>query len=112
VAPWPRRRPSVWFLSAPRSRGHGPRLRRFQDDAPSPPPPRRFIDGAHDGTAGGNAVAILSRGGATVQAVPSGPTGGQTGGIMAVIDAMFEQDAFTGLTTENRAKRDRALAGV
>ncbi len=44
--------------------------------------------------------------------IPSGPTGGQTGGIMAVIDALFEQDALAGLTTENRAKRDRALAGV
>jgi hypothetical protein len=31
---------------------------------------------------------------------------------MAVIDALFEQDALAGLTTENRAKRDRALAGV
>ena len=70
----------------------------------------RYINGAHDGTAGGNAVAILSRGGATVQAVPSGPTGGQAGGIMAVIDALFEQDAFAGLTTTHRSRRQRSVA--
>jgi subtilisin-like proprotein convertase family protein len=33
----------------------------------------RFIDGNHDGVAGGNAIAILSKSGATVQAVPAGP---------------------------------------
>jgi hypothetical protein len=90
----------------PSSRGHGPRWSRFQDDAPSPPPPRRFIDGTHDGTAGGNAVAILSRGRATVQAIPSGTTGG----ILAVIDALFEQDAFAGSTTAHRSRRQRSLA--
>jgi hypothetical protein len=31
---------------------------------------------------------------------------------MVVIDALFEQDAFVGLTTAHRAKRDRALAGA
>jgi len=33
----------------------------------------RYIDGNHDGVAGGNAVAILSNGGAHVNAVPAGP---------------------------------------
>ncbi len=33
----------------------------------------RFIDGNHDGVAGGNAVAILKKGGVTINAVPAGP---------------------------------------
>ena len=36
----------------------------------------RLIDGNHDGTAGGNAIAILAKGGATIDAVPAGPLGG------------------------------------
>ncbi len=33
----------------------------------------RYIDGNHDGVAGGNAVAILKKGGVTINAVPAGP---------------------------------------
>ncbi len=33
----------------------------------------RYIDGNHDGVAGGNAVAILKKGGVTIDAVPAGP---------------------------------------
>jgi len=35
----------------------------------------RFIDGNHDGVAGGNAVAIIRKSGVTVEAVPAGPLG-------------------------------------
>ncbi len=60
----------------------------------------RFIDGGRTGTAGSNGVAILSRGGASVEALLAGTTGGQAGGIMAVVDALFERDGLAGLTTE------------
>lgn len=33
----------------------------------------RLIDGNHDGTAGGNAVAVLSKAGVTIDAIPGGP---------------------------------------
>ncbi len=65
----------------------------------------RFIDGARTGTAGSNGVAILSRGGASVEAVAAGAAGGQAGGIMAIVDALFERNAFAGLTTAHRARR-------
>jgi hypothetical protein len=64
----------------------------------------RLIDGDHNGTPGGNAVAILSRGGASIQAIASGTTGGQSVGIMAIVDALFEQDALAGLTKTRWAR--------
>ena len=33
----------------------------------------RYIDGNHDGVAGGNAVAVIKKGGVTINAVPAGP---------------------------------------
>jgi hypothetical protein len=63
----------------------------------------RLIDGDHNGTPGGNAVAILSRGGASIEAIASGTTSGRDVGIMAIVDALFEQDALTGLTTAHTA---------
>jgi hypothetical protein len=36
----------------------------------------RLIDGDHNGTLGGNAMAILPRGGAVIKAIASGVTGG------------------------------------
>jgi hypothetical protein len=65
----------------------------------------RFIDGAGTGTPGSNAVAILSRGGASVQAVAAEASSGQNAGIMAIVDALLEQDAIAGLTTKLRAQR-------
>jgi hypothetical protein len=65
----------------------------------------RWIDGDHDGTAGGDAVAILSRGGAAIQAIASEATGGQDAGLMAILDANFDEDALSGLTTARRARR-------
>ena len=65
----------------------------------------RLIDGDHNGTPGGNAVAILSRGGASIEAIASGTTSGRDVGIMAIVDALFEQNALAGLTTAHRARR-------
>ena len=65
----------------------------------------QLTDGDRYGTAGGNAVGSLSRRGASVQAVTAGAAGGPAGGIMAIVDALFERDAFAGLTTAGRARR-------
>jgi hypothetical protein len=70
----------------------------------------RFIDGAHNGTPDSNAVAILSRGGASVEAIASGNPGGQDAGIMAIVDALFEQDAFARLAIAQRPRRRRPSA--
>ncbi len=59
----------------------------------------RLIDDDHNGTPGGDAVATLSRRGASIEAIASGTTGGRDAGIMAIVDALFEQDALAGLTT-------------
>jgi hypothetical protein len=55
----------------------------------------RFIDGGHTGTAGGNAVAILSRGGVAIDAMTPGTTGGQAFGIAAVVDTLLEAGDLT-----------------
>src|SRR5262249_16879958 len=65
---------------------------------------RRLIVGDHNSTPGGNAVAILSWGGAAIEAIASGTATGQNVGIMA-IDALLEQDALAGLTTARRPQR-------
>ena len=65
----------------------------------------RLIDDDHNGTPGGNAVAILSRRGASIEAIASGTADGQNVGIMAIVDALFEQDALAGLTRKLRARR-------
>jgi hypothetical protein len=70
----------------------------------------RFVDGGHTGQPSSNAVAFLSRGGATVEAFTPGITGGQRVGIMAVVDALFEQDAFDGWTTAHRQRPQRLPA--
>jgi hypothetical protein len=72
----------------------------------------RYIDGAHRRTPGSNAVAILSRGGAAVEAVAGGATGGQAVAIMGVVDALLEQDGFAGLTMAHRGRRDQVLARI
>ena len=65
----------------------------------------RSIDGDRNGTPGGNAGAVLTRGGASVQAIASGAAGGRDVGIMAIVDALFERDALAGLTTSHRPRR-------
>jgi hypothetical protein len=70
----------------------------------------RLIDGDHNGTPGGNAVAILSRGGASIEAITPGTPSGPNVGIMVIVDALFEQDAFAELTAAIRPGRGRAAA--
>jgi hypothetical protein len=70
-----------------------------------PDGPGRSIDGDHDGTPGGDAVAVLSRRGASIEAITPGTPSGQNTGIMAIVDALFEQDALAGLMTARRARR-------
>jgi hypothetical protein len=67
----------------------------------------RLIDGDHDGQAGGNAVAILSRGGASIAAIPLGSTGVPNGVSAATVDALLELDAFAGVTRSHSRRRDR-----
>jgi hypothetical protein len=74
-------------------------------------PSGRYIDGADTGAPGSNAVAMLSRGGASVEAVAAEASSGQNVGIMAVVDALFEQDAFARLTASHRTRRGRLAAG-
>ena len=50
-------------------------------------------------------MAILSRGGASIEAIALGTTGGPDAGIMAIGDALFERDALAGLTTAYRSRR-------
>ena len=44
----------------------------------------RFIDGDHDGTAGGNAIVVITRGGASIEARTSAAADVQAGGIMVI----------------------------
>jgi hypothetical protein len=69
----------------------------------------RYIDGGRKGTPGSNAVAILSRGGATVEAVASGMTGGRDVGDMAVIDS-FRTRCPAGLRAAYRLRRGRPVS--
>jgi hypothetical protein len=70
----------------------------------------RLIDGNHNGTPGGDAVAILSRRGASIEAITPGTPSGQNAGIMAIVDALFEQDALAELTAATRPGRGRVAA--
>ena len=70
----------------------------------------RDIDGARTGHPGGNAIAILSRVGATVEAIASRNTGSRDVGIMAIADALLEQDAFGGLPAQSTILREETLS--
>jgi RHS repeat-associated protein len=69
----------------------------------------RFIDGDDNGSAGSNAIVILSRRGVDIDAVVSGTTGTQTVGIEAVVDALFELDEMVGVTPALRDRRNVRL---
>lgn len=62
----------------------------------------RLIDGDHNGTAGGNAIAILSKKSVTIDAVPLARTSGKTA-ASAVVDALLERDDLAGLKPARRA---------
>jgi hypothetical protein len=64
-----------------------------------------LVDSDHNGTPGGNAVTILSRRGASIEASTPGTPSVQNAGIMAIVDALFEQDALAGPTNAHRARR-------
>jgi hypothetical protein len=65
----------------------------------------RYIDDGHNGTAGGNAVAIFSRGGAAIEAMTSETTGPQTVAIAAIVDALFQHDELAGVMPVHRSRR-------
>jgi hypothetical protein len=72
----------------------------------------RFIDGDDNGSAGSNAIVILSRRGVDIDAVVSGTSGGQNVGIMAIVDALFDQDALAGVMTAHPSRRERSTAST
>ncbi len=70
----------------------------------------RLIDGNHDGQAGGNAVAILTRGGAKVDVVPLAQASPETiNPEFAMVDALLERNALAGMTRTIRGHLDRGL---
>ncbi len=64
---------------------YGTGARRLQDSY------RRPIDGDHNGVAGGNAIAILSKGGTTIDALPLARPFGPSARLTAV-DAIIERE--------------------
>jgi hypothetical protein len=58
---------------------------------------------------GGNAVAILSRGGVVIDAMNLGTTGTQPVAIAAVVDALFERDEPAGAVPAHRGRRELRL---
>jgi len=66
----------------------------------------RLIDGDHNGTAGGNAIAILSKKGVTVNAVELFRTHSQSTTTTAVIDALLERGELAALRHSLRARRE------
>jgi len=69
----------------------------------------RLIDGDHNGTAGGNAIAILSKTGATVDAVELVRTQSRPATTSAVVDALLERGELAGLRNALRARREGRL---
>jgi hypothetical protein len=68
----------------------------------------RLIDGDRNGQPGGNAVAVLSRGGVSMTALAVGPTGAANGGVIAAtVDALMELNALAGAVPSQRAGRKR-----
>jgi hypothetical protein len=65
----------------------------------------RYIDGDHNGTPGGNAVAVITKHGATIDAVSSGTAAVQTIAMSAIVDALFDRDEVVGLFSAHRDRR-------
>ena len=57
----------------------------------------RYIDGADNGGSGSNTIVVLSRGGATIDAVVLGTASRSRVPILAVVDALLDRDALVGL---------------
>ncbi len=70
----------------------------------------RLIDGDDNGQPGGNAIAMLSRGGVTIDAVASAQTSlHATTLLSAVVDALLERNALAGMTRTTRGHLDYGL---
>jgi hypothetical protein len=70
----------------------------------------RAIDGDHNGTPGGNAVAIISRRGVTIDAVSLAQTGGQQfRPALTMVDALLERNALAGVTRTGRRSLEHRL---
>jgi hypothetical protein len=65
----------------------------------------RYIDGADNGAAGSNAIAILSSGGATIEAITLVPGAGPIT-LLAMVDAALESDDL-GAVAESRFRATR-----
>jgi hypothetical protein len=63
----------------------------------------RLIDGDHNGTPGGNAIAILSKNRVTIDALPLGRTSGQTA-ASTVVDVLLEREDLGGLKHAYRVR--------
>jgi len=70
----------------------------------------RLIDGDHNGTAGGNAVAILSNRGVKIDAVEQAQTKAAQRASAAVIDALLANGQLADLRRTARARREGRLA--
>ena len=68
----------------------------------------RLIDGDHNGTAGGDAIAIISKRGATVDAEAAARTSGRIVAISA-LDALLEDDGIPRSRRPTRTRRDAGL---
>ena len=69
----------------------------------------RLIDGNRDGQPGGNAVAVLGRGGATISAVVYQGMGTVPSFEPSAVDALLEQEDPTGWRPSARAKHSRTI---
>jgi hypothetical protein len=67
----------------------------------------RTIAAIQSATLGRNAVVILSRSGATTGTSPATATPQRPGGIPAVIDKLFQSDAFADPSPVYRPRRNR-----
>jgi hypothetical protein len=67
----------------------------------------RLIDGNHDGQPGGNAVAVLGRGGATISAVVDQGIGPVLCLEPSAVDALLEREDLIGGRLLGRAKHSR-----
>jgi hypothetical protein len=65
---------------------------------------RRFIDGDHNGTAGGNAVAILSTGGVKMEQAHPAVSGQRKPDVGAIVDALLAYDNLSGLKPSRSRK--------
>ncbi len=70
-----------------------------------------LIDGDHNGTAGGNAIAILSKKSVTIDAVEQAQTQAAQPTSTAIIDALLANGELADLRRAVRARREERLAG-